>query len=212
MNARPAPPPRDRGERSAACPRFVVIAGPPCSGKSTVAHHLAQALGAPHLEVDAFRQRLLPDSDQRLEHRDIAYRAMHLAAELLGRWCSTTVLDATYATEPCRVAVADLVERTGDTLTLVECHVDPEVAVGRLAARGSHPAVDLTPERVAVLAATYPYSDEAYAIDTSRMPDAFEAARHALTCLDSARPAFDLWAWCRKGLPRVSAPSREAPP
>lgn len=144
--------------------RFVVVAGPPCSGKSTLAARLSQLLSAPHLSMDEFRQRMLPQSDQRVEHRDIAYRAMHLAAELMAPWCPVVVVDATYTARTCRADLLQVVERVSGHLFVVECHVDPATAEQRLATRHMHPAVDLTPARVVALAQDYPYSDAVVAV------------------------------------------------
>lgn len=122
------------------------------------------ALDAPRLEMDEIRHRVLPQSDQRVEHRDIAYRAMHVTAELMAGWCATIVLDATYTAATCRMELMQVVHRVDGILFVVECHVDAAVAVERFTQRGAHPAIDLTPERVAALARDYPYSAEACAV------------------------------------------------
>ena len=42
--------------------------------------------------MDQFRARILPLSDQRVDDRDVAYEAMHFAAESFARWCQTAIL------------------------------------------------------------------------------------------------------------------------
>lgn len=144
--------------------RFVVVAGPPCAGKSFVARHVSNELAAPHLEMDRFRRRVLPLSDLRVEHRDIAYRAMHVAAELMAPLCPVLILDATYTAAVCRRDLMQVVERVKGGLYVIECHVDATVAVERFVRRGDHPAVDLTPQRVAMLADGYRYCAGAFAV------------------------------------------------
>jgi predicted kinase len=181
--------------------RVIAAAGPPCAGKSAVARFLSQSLDAPHLEMDQFRRRVLPGSDQRVEHRDIAYRAMHLTAELMVPRCGTVIVDATYTARECRLDLACMVDRVGASLLVVECHVEASAAVARFLRRNEHPAVDLTVGRVAALAADYPYFDRAYALngrDEERV-DLAESlrARRPIEMGPSQIPA-----WCEAGRPR----------
>ena len=178
-----------------------MVAGPPCSGKSTLARTLSQLLTAPHLEMDAVRQRLLPHSDQRVEHRDLAYRAMHCAAELLAPWCTTLVLDATYTAAVCRAEVVQVADRVGGQLFVIERRIDAVTAQQRFAMRHMHAAVDLTAERVVQLVETYPYSDAAVAVaDDSRATLVDSQGRLVMPALSAAARAE----WCRRGLPRES--------
>ncbi len=62
-------------------PRLIVLCGPPCSGKSTLAGQLAMRLGITHLQMGQVRERLMPASSHGRRHIDIAYRAMHWTAE-----------------------------------------------------------------------------------------------------------------------------------
>jgi predicted kinase len=139
-------------------PGLVVVSGPPCSGKSTLARALAAAAELVRLEMDEFRVRLLPASTQAEADRDLAYRAMHLSAELLVRAGLCPALDATYARAASRTGLESVSRATAAGIYLIECRVDPAIAVSRFEARGSsHPAVDLTPARVERLAIDYPY-------------------------------------------------------
>jgi len=187
-------------------PRFVVIAGPPCSGKSGLAARVAGVLDGPHLEVDRVRLRVLPESEQRVEDRNIAYRAMHLTAELLAPRCSTIVLDATYTAAPCRAGLVEVVERVGGKLFVVECRVAPETAVARFEGRRDHPAVDLTAARVAELARDYPYFGSAHVLDSIPTADLLPNVIHVLESspLDRAARAR----WRDRGQPREQSPKR----
>jgi predicted kinase len=148
-------------------PLFIAVAGPPCSGKSTLAECIASPLGAVRLEMDHFRLRLLPQSRHSVEDRDVAYRAMHLTAEIVARQSAHVVVDATYTAAPCRAGLVEAVERVNALLFLIECHVDAALAVRRFRLRGAHAAVDLTESRVAALAVEYPYFALAYPVVSS---------------------------------------------
>jgi predicted kinase len=182
-------------------PRFVVVAGPPCSGKSFVASYLSAQFSAPHLEMDRFRERVLPFSEQCVEHRDVAYRAMHFTAELMAPFRSLVVMDATYTASACRTDLMSVVERLGASLCVFECHVSAQTAVERFLRRGRHPAVDLNAARVARLALAYPYFGSAFAIgeDAGAAGDLSRATQY----LRSDPPGLlNRRHWCRHGQPR----------
>jgi predicted kinase len=148
---------------------LIVFAGPACSGKSTLAAEIARRHGWPHLSMDATRQRLMPHASHTRADREVAYRAMLFAAELLLDAGAGAVLDAPYGHPEDRASLARL--PTGKW-KLVECRVSPEVAVERLRARGipdpSRP--DLTEERVARLNREYRYTGEGLLLDTCELP------------------------------------------
>jgi predicted kinase len=182
-------------------PRFIAVAGPPCAGKSTLSRLLAQEIDATRFEVDDVRQRLLPGSDQRVEHRDLAYREMHGAAAAAASPAGTVILDATYTAEPCRQGLAEMVTRSGGVLFVIECHVEPSVAVMRWMSRGVHAAVDLTQTRVATLAHEYPYFRDACALFTPG--DRRNALFLAVAYLQGEPLSLEQQAaWCAIGRPR----------
>jgi hypothetical protein len=123
-------------------------------------------VGAPHLEVDYVRTRILPVSDQRVEDRDVAYNAMHLAAELMAPWSHTVILDATYTAAVCRTALVEVAERSAAELFVIECRISAAAAAERFLQRRPHPAIDLTIERVKSLAAGYPYGSDVPGVAT----------------------------------------------
>jgi predicted kinase len=169
----------------------IVLAGPPCSGKTTIALELARCLELPHLSMDAVRARILPDAAHTRADRQVAYRAMHLAAELLLRAGAGAILDAPYGhaedrEELARIAAAtarrrsvvsrhaedreELARIAGAELRLIECRVSPETAVRRFRARGPDPIrLDLTEELVFATARDYIYTHAGLLLDTDSL-------------------------------------------
>ena len=147
---------------------IIVVSGPPCSGKSTFGDLLASRRGIVHLEMDAVRVRLLPDSAHTRQDRAVAYRAMHLGAELLAASCATVIVNACYGRAEDLSDLEEAAGRAGAALYLIECTVPPEIAVERARQRwGNHPGVDLTPERVIELVSGYPFSGEGVTVDST---------------------------------------------
>ena len=135
---------------------LIVFAGPPCSGKSTLAGRLARELGIPHLSMDDTRQRILPGVSHTREHRKAAYRAMHFAAKLLVDAGASVILDAPYGHEEDRAELAQIA--AGADFRYIECRVSPETAVRWFRARGPDAErPDLNEENVRQSAAEYRY-------------------------------------------------------
>ena len=145
---------------------LIVFAGPPCSGKSTLAAEVARLRGLPHLSKDATRERLMPGATHTRAERQVAYRGMHFAAELLLAAGAGAVLDAAYDQPEDR---AELARIAGNECKLIECHVTPGIAAARLRERGlDDPArPDLNEERVRRMARDYPYSGAGLQLDTT---------------------------------------------
>jgi predicted kinase len=135
---------------------LIVFAGPPCSGKSTLAGELARRRGIPHLSMDSTRQRILPGSSHTREDRQTAYRAMHFAAELLLSVGASVILDAPYGHDEDRAELSRLA--AGTDFRYIECRVSPETAARWFRARGPDAErPDLTEENVRQSAAGYRY-------------------------------------------------------
>jgi predicted kinase len=147
---------------------LIVFAGPACSGKSTLAAEVARRRGWPHLSMDATRQRLMPTASHTRADREVAYRAMLFATELLLDAGSGAVLDAPYGHAEDR---AELGRIGGGKWKLIECRVSEDVAVERLRVRGIPDPVrpDLTEERVVRLNREYRYTGEGLLLDTSEL-------------------------------------------
>lgn len=165
--------------------QLLIIAGPPCSGKSTLASLIESKLGIGRIQADGVLSTLIPDSTRERSDRDIAYRGMHLLAkELLGRGHAVS-LDATYGTRIHRQAVETIAMNLAVPVFLIECHVSPDTAAARFNARRNHPALDLTEERVRDLAERYRFTglgaavaeDTAPAVALERIENYLRAAR-----------------------------------
>jgi predicted kinase len=136
----------------------IVFAGPPCSGKSTLAAELARRLGTAHLSMDATRQRILPGAAHTRADREVAYRAMHFAAELLLAAGAGAILDAPYGHREDREEIARI---GGAQLKRIECRVTSETAVRRFR--------DLTEELVAQMVREYVYIGDGLTLDTEAL-------------------------------------------
>lgn len=137
---------------------IVVFSGPPCSGKSFVGELLRARRGWLHLEMDAVRVRLMPESAHTRQDRVIAYRAMHLAAEAAARAGACVIVNACYSHAEDRRDAEQVALRAATALYLVEFRVSAQTAVERWKARREiHPGADLTEERVRELVNQFPY-------------------------------------------------------
>ena len=139
--------------------QLIVLTGPPCSGKSTLAGQLAVILGGLVLDIDQIREIVIPSSQQSQEDRDIAYRCMHLVAQkLLEVGANTVILTATYSRRGPRQWLRSLADSMPVQVCVLACQVSPEIAIARFRSRkAGHPAVDLTEDSVQRQVMDYPY-------------------------------------------------------
>jgi adenylate kinase family enzyme len=155
----------------------IAFTGPPCAGKSTLAAEVARQLGLPHLSMDATRQRLLPDAAHTRADREVAYRAMEWAAEML----PDVVLDAPYGHDEDYAGLVRL------RAVVIECRVSPETAVRRFRERGPDAVrKDLTEDVVRRMVEEYHYRGGALVIDTERV-SAAESVDRVLSVLQPRR-------------------------
>jgi predicted kinase len=169
-----------RGSRTTTA-KLLVVFGPPCAGKSTLACAIATKFEFRWLQADRLLSALVPGSDRKKTDRDIAYRAaLLIAVELLN--CSHSVLlDATYGSTEHRKAVEASACALRAPLYLIQCRVSPQLAVDRFKSRDSHPASDLTESRVRDLATRYRYGESGLIL-RSELPlsDALQRAEEYL--------------------------------
>jgi predicted kinase len=154
-------------------PWILVVAGPPCSGKSAVASWLREQTGAEHLEMDAMRQRILPEAAHTRADRQVAYRAMHRLAAVLVRQNACSILDATYRHRSDRRDLADelaaMLEMRPEPFFLAEFRVTPATALARHRRRGRDARLDLTDHRVAQLVTEHAYADCGLLLDSEKL-------------------------------------------
>jgi predicted kinase len=147
--------------------RLVVFAGPPCSGKSTA----GRLLRYPHLEMDAVRARLMPDSAHTRADRAIAYRAMLWMAELLLAREPVVIVNGGFGRAEDRTLCLEAALRTAAELRFVEFHVPLAVALERnRSRRGHHPGLDLDDARVTDLVQNYPWTGTGLTVDGTKDP------------------------------------------
>jgi uncharacterized protein len=146
---------------------LVILSGPPCTGKSTIGAELQRRLGFTHLDVDALRQELLPNSDQRIEDRDIAYRRMHWFAEQLLGFGKTVIVNATYNREVHRKEVAAILKKVQSRAVLIQCRAPLETVISRFNSRSpGHAALDLTEDLVRELWTNFAWSTDGVIVET----------------------------------------------
>jgi predicted kinase len=139
--------------------RLIVLTGPPCSGKSTLAEQLAANFSAIVLDIDQIRESVIPNSQQSQQDRDVAYRCMHLISQkLLEVGVNNVILTATYSRRNPRQWLRTLADSNSAQVCVLACRVSPEIAIARFRSREpGHPAVDLTEDSVQRQVMDYPF-------------------------------------------------------
>lgn len=127
-------------------PWWLLICGPPASGKSRLANLLADTVQWPHLATDAIRKQLAgvaPTEPARPEHysaefSEQTYTALLAAAgkgTASGQCC--VMLDGNFATSERRAAAAQAARAAGARLAIAFVDVDVDTARQRAAARAT---------------------------------------------------------------------------
>ena len=137
---------------------LLVLSGPPCSGKSSLAEAIHHRHSFHWLQLDRVLRSLMPDSLHKRSDRDVGYRAIHLCAEELLRGGRPVILDATYSSSEQRSAVESIAAELSISLHLVECQITPDTAAARFKNRSAHLARDMTEDLVRDVATRYCYS------------------------------------------------------
>lgn len=179
---------------------IVVLSGPPCSGKSTVAAALAKVHSAvevrrTYVQVDGMFDLLFPGSDRNRQDRLRAYDAAHAVARTFVDRGDLVILECTYARRDQRASLADaLAEST--PLWVVEFFVPADEAVRRFRRRTQE--TDLDDDLVRERVENFPFCDDALRVGSSHgTPD--EQVRIIDEWLRSDPPHIDRASWCRTG-------------
>ena len=180
---------------------ILVVAGPPCAGKSSVAQLLAR--DSRHedtmlIEVDALFSELLPGSDRNRDDRMLAYDIAHAVARTVWGRGRSPILECTYARVEQRASLlAALADVPSAPVWVVEVAVTPDVAVERFRARDQ--ATDLDERLARDRAAAFPYSEVAFRVESgAALPAAL--AREVSLWWARRPPPVDRDAWAGAGI------------
>jgi aminoglycoside phosphotransferase family enzyme len=156
--------------------RLILVGGAPATGKSTLASHLADELGAVLIRTDVVR-RELDGVDPRDRYttwaKDAAYQLLLRRARSALERGESVVADATWSKDTDRKEALELAAETFSELHSIECVVSTEIATERARLR-SEAGLDVSeagPAQVALLTERDPWP-EAYTVDTSGSAEA----------------------------------------
>lgn len=166
--------------RATRC-RLVLVGGAPGTGKSTVAHGLADAFGLTLLRSDAVRKQLhgVPTSAWHPEaygkglydaaHTDATYAELLRRAALALAHGDSVVLDATWLDPRQRARAAEVAAARHADLVQLRCDAPLDLARRRVLDRAlTHADVsDATPDVAVRMAAGAPPWPEAHVVDTA---------------------------------------------
>jgi predicted kinase len=161
--------------------RLILVNGVPASGKSTVAHVIAEKGTWPLLALDTIKEALFAHlgTGDREYNRILgraSYQAMFaLAAEFPDGM--TIVMDAWFGFQPEDILKSHLALAGQPSVFQVWCHAPPEIIGERYAARvsgrsGGHLGLDYVPELTALAERAKPLKNyPAYETDTTQAFD-----------------------------------------
>lgn len=181
--------------------RLALVGGLPGTGKTTVAGHLADRVGAVVLSSDRIRKELAGIDPQasaaagfgaglyQPDRTDAVYRELLSRAATLMALGESVVLDASWSTQRHRDSAAELARTAQADLLELECRTGAGTAAQRIRSRSatySDATVEIA-ERLAEVADPWPWATP---ISTSTtVADAMSAALGAWSCRDSGTAA-----------------------
>ena len=175
----------------------MVVAGPPCSGKSSLARALASELLV-HVQIDAVFDLLLPGSDRNPDDRLLAYEAGARLARVLLDHGRTPMVECTYAWRRQRATLANVVDEATTSFRVVEVVTAPEEAVRRYRLSPGHRATDLTERKVRERAESYPSYSGALRLESATGTPT-ELALEAARWLRDAPVPIEVQEWVAAG-------------
>jgi predicted kinase len=122
-------------------PTLLVVSGPPCSGKTTLARRLRARLGWPLLEKDAFKEALFDtfgtgDADWSRRLSEAAFARQSAAADAILSQGGSLLVVGNFRPEH-HPALAALAARHQAALAQVACSASPATLAARRAARAT---------------------------------------------------------------------------
>lgn len=126
-----------------ALPTLIVVSGPAGTGKTTLAHELAQAIGCPAICRDEIKEGMVHAVDRfdAAPSDALTERTLPLffgVVRLLLDGGVTLVAEAAFQDRVWRPNLEPLARLA--QLCIVQCHTDPETARRRMATRAARPA------------------------------------------------------------------------
>jgi len=128
-------------------PAVVLVAGRSGTGKTSLARAMASELGLRVVSTDSVRAELFGERKGPAEFgqgvyteaaSDHTYRTLIARAEQIRGQNGSVILDGTFLKERYRAMAAEMAQRTGSQLRVVECRLEPEQARERLRRRALH--------------------------------------------------------------------------
>jgi len=125
---------------------------------------------------------------------------------VLLRFAHDVIVDSTYGRPEQRRSAENVARKTRAAMLLVQCQVSPKIAQKRFKDRPvGHAAIDLTQERVALLAESYPYCAEGLILNTGTTISACLAKSEKY--LSGGTPArLGEWVKCARNWPYWPGP------
>lgn len=124
-------------------PVLILIAGAPCTGKTTIAQHLAGEFHLPFVHKDGIKERLFDrlgwkDDRQWSKLLSLAsYDLLYYIIKTQLRAGKSMIAEANFKAEIDTPKILDLQARYTFTPFQVFCHADPQVLIQRFVDRGS---------------------------------------------------------------------------